>query len=257
MKSSWYRLPLILTIFLIVSCEKEKPVHTTVMPTVLNTQFKFAGYVTNEKLELVSQIYYFERVVVGTDTMNGQPVFIYAMNGQQYPYYTDAEGTVWQYSLEDITGRLATYGLITERPVVLRYWQPLLKISKGRRSRWQIKVDTTFTATDLEGKQNIIRFLHYGQARYDGWSDVTVPERKKQSYRAMSAFWPVLNTYIVNETTGDSIFVSRGTARQLFEPKLGAIRYLTDFVYREKDSQPLARKGTWELAWQYIPQATN
>lgn len=244
-----------LWLFLIIaSCDQERPVHTTVMPTVMNTQFKFAGYVTNEKKELVSQIYYFERVVVGTDTMAGQPVFIYAMNGQQYPYYTDVEGTVWQYSLEDVTGRLATYGLITEKPVVLRYWQPLLKISQGRRSRWQVKVDTTFTATDLQGKPNTIRFLHYGEARYDGWTDVTVPERKKQPYRAMNAFWPVLNTIIVNETTGDSIFVSRGTARQLFEPQLGAIRYLTDFVYREKDTPLLTRKGTWELAWQYIPQ---
>ena len=256
MKSKNLTMLVLFVLILIVYCgnDSEPPVYTTVVPPIEGAKLNFVGYVADTSFELKSDIYKFSRLfLTQQDSINGQPVYMYISNNKRTKYYTDSDGDVWQYQLEDLSARLLAYGLKTDSAVVIQYKQPLLKTSRGKGTKWRVCIDTTFFAYDSEGKKQKIQYYHYGEAKYDGWSDVFVQERRTVPYRCMNAFWPVLNTYIINHTSGDSIFVRKGNARQMFEPTLGSIKYTTDFTLKEVGKEPVVRKGTWELISKYIP----
>jgi len=250
MKSKNLTKFVLVVLILFVHCgnDSEPPVYITVVPPIEGAKLNFVGYVADTELELKSNMYKFSRLFIAQqDSINGQPVFMYISNNKRTKYYTDSNGDVWQYNSEDLFARLIAYGLKTDSAVVVQYWQPLLKTSKGKRTKWSVCIDTTFYAYNSEGEKQKIQYYHYGEAKYIGWSDVFVQESRTVPYRCMNAFWPVLNTYIINHTSGDSIFVRRGNAKQMFEPKLGSIKYATDFTLKEVGKEPVVRKGTWEL----------
>ena len=246
---------LISLLILVISCgDKDKPVFTQIMPTSENARLDFIGYVTNEKFELTHEMTYFSRSYVGEIEIDGKTVHQYISNNKITQFYTDENGSLLERSTENIENRIVQYGLYTKNPVEIKFWKPLLKFDKGLETRWEIQVDTTFTAFDENGKVHEIEYFDYGQAKYDGWSEVAVPYRRDEPYRVMNTFWPRTNTYYYDKATGDSLYVRRGKARQLFEPKFGAIRFMTDYVYKFKgDTAYTFRRGTWELKSKYLP----
>jgi len=50
------------------------------------------------------------------------------------------------------------------------------------------------------------------------------------------------------------LYLSSGTAHQYFEPELGAIKYITDFIQKEAGKEPVSLHGTWELTGKQIPE---
>ncbi len=234
-------------ILLFLSCQKKvEIVEVSVCPEDLKANLYFRGYVTDNEEELVSQIYDFSRKVVRKDTVDGKPVFVFESNGKDNYYFRDEEGTVWQKISENLSDRVVTYGYSFKKPFVLNSWNILLKQTEGEGTNWSEFVDTTFTVLTLKGKPQKIRYIHVGKAKNNGWQNVFIPQTYRYE-KAIDAYWYKLSTLILNETTGDTLFVNRGTAHQYFIEKLGAVKYITDFIKREKDKPQVRLHGTWEL----------
>ena len=227
-----------------ISCSKDNNIHATVL--IEGAELHFRGFVTDEEQELVSQIHNFSRMITGKDTLHGIPVFSFISNDRQTYFYTDEEGTVRQYITEDIANRIRGYSLTIRRPIRISYWKIELKLNEGVGTEWDFSVDTTIVSSNLDGEKHRIRYVHNGKARYAGWSEAFIPESYKYE-RVVDAHWYELNTFIINQTTGDTLFASQGTAHQYFEPTLGAIKYITDYTKIELGQPPVALRGTWEL----------
>ncbi len=237
---------------LVVGCEKEKKVFVSVLPKVLLTEFQFRGFVTDQEEELVSEIHNFTRTVTRRDTVNGREIFAYASNSVESLFYTDEEGTVWEHGKNDIGGRLLKYGFAYKRPVFTKGWQILLRMDDGVGTEWETAIDTTFDAITLSGEGHKIRYMKHGKARYDGWTETFLPE-PYANIPVLDAHWYDLKTVFLNETTGDTLFSSAGSAHQYFAPDLGAVKYITDFVKTEIGGEATSLQGTWELMKKQIP----
>lgn len=236
------------------SCSrKDEKVHVSVLPEVINAELHFRGYVTDEEEELVSQIYNFSRRVTRTDTINGKPVFAHVSNNQESYFYTDDDGTVWEFNATDIGARVAKYGFSYREPVILRRWEMLLRIDDGVGTEWQVNTDTTFDAITMDGQVQKIRYIKQGKAQYEGWTETYLPEAYA-NVPVLEANWLTLNTYIINDATGDTLFATEGRAHQYFKPGVGAVKYITNFSMKELDEPEVARLGTWELVRKEIPE---
>jgi hypothetical protein len=244
---------LLVGLLYILACDNTEIPHVSVLPTVEGAELYFRGFVTDEEEELVSQIHNFSMKITRKDTIDGRPVFVYNRDQKQSYFYTDENGTVWEFNDTDIGKQIVGYGFAYREPIVLRKWEILLKVDNGVGTEWSARVDTTFEAITLDGSTQRLHYLKDAKARFEGWQEVFVPE-PYANVRVLDAHWYELNTYILNETTGDTLFATEGNAHHYFEPKLGAIKYITDFVKKEKDQPVLALRGTWELMRKEIPE---
>ena len=232
---------------LFFSCQKKvEIVDVSVCPDDLNANMYFRGYVTDDEEELVSQIHDFNRKVVRKDTVDGKTVFVFESNGTDNYYFRDNEGTVWQKVSENLSDRVVTYGYSFKKPCVLNTWNILLKQTEGKGTKWSEFVDTSFTVVNLKGEPQQIRYIHVGKAKNNGWQNVFIPQTYRYE-KAIDAYWYKLDTTILNETTGDTLFVNTGTAHQYFIEKLGAVKYISDFIKKEKNKPQVRLHGTWEL----------
>lgn len=227
----------------------------TYLPIVEGSELYFRGYITDAENELVSDIKEFSRVVTHQDTLNGQPVYVYVSDSQKTPFYTDSQGTVWEYAREEIGFRIVPFGYAFREPITLQYWKPVLKLHAGVGTEWAVKIDTTFEAIATEsGSSHRIRYVHNSKGRFEGWGEAIVPQSPKQKYKVLETHWPEENTFITDETTGEELFSSHGWARQYFEPTLGCIKFVTDFNKFDKLSPTeVPFKATWELMRAMIP----
>jgi len=247
---------MLMIILISFSCrDEEEQVRVSVMPLNVGAELHFRGFVTDSEEELVSQIHNFSRKVVYEDTLSKQPIFAYISNNKKTKFYTEANGTVWQYHSENLGDRILQYGLSYKQPVVLSYWEILLKVDEGVGTEWSVLIDTTFDAVSLDGKPQRIQYLKQGEGRYEGWTETFIPEPNTYNYvPVVDAHWYELNTYLLNQTTGDTLFSSSGTAHQYFEPDLGSIKYISDFTKTEIGQPTIPLHGTWELMAKDIPE---
>jgi len=240
----------LLMVFLLFSCgKKEEPEQFfSVLPKDPEQELHFRGYVTDENEKLLSEIYYFSRKLVDTDTTNGHAVQVYESNGDIMKFYVDDAGTIWQLNEVDVGKRIVVYNLSYKQPLIVRNWEILLKIDGGKGTEWSVNIDTTFEALNLEGEPQVIRYVKQGKARYEGWTKAFIPEPDTYNYvPAVDAHWYDLNSYIINETADDTLFASLGSAHQYFHSELGAIKFITDFTKKEIGQEPVVLHGTWEL----------
>jgi hypothetical protein len=244
---------LILMLLGLIACSDKEPIRVTILPTIEGASLYFRGYVTINPEELSSDIYYFTRSFSHVDTLEGQPVYAFYSNDDQLYFYTDEAGTVRQLNTINLTNRLLAYSITTNKPINIAYWETLLKLDDGVGSQWQVLVDTTVTGIDSTGKPVQIRYFYSGKARYNGWSYTFIPENNKYE-RVLDVYWYEIDHSIVNETTGDSLFIKRGTGHHYFDPELGLIKYVTDYKKKEKNSFYISRHGTWELIRKEIPK---
>ncbi len=244
---------LTLLILAAASCKKDEKPHLSVVPLVEGAELKFRGFVTDDNQDLLSQLHFFSRKFAGRDTVGQRPVYVYESNDTPVFFYIDEQGTVRQFNTEDVARRIVTYGFAYQQPVIVSYWQILLKVDQGVGTQWSFAVDTTFSAINSDGKSNAIRYSHSGEARYEGLKEAFIPQDQKY-VPAHDAYWHTLNTFIINETTGDTLFASRGTAHQYFHEKWGSIKYITDFIKTEMGQEPVSLHGTWELVDRTIPE---
>ena len=236
-----------------ISCSKEERVYVSVLPMVKDAELHFRGFVTDEQEELVSKIHHFSKKVARQDTIGGRPVFVCLSNNQEIYFYTDEDGTVWEYNTTDVGSRIVKYGFSYAKPLLVRRWDILLKVNDGVGTEWSVSVDTTFDAITLQGKTERIRYIKQGKARYEGRTETFIPE-PYAIVPVLDAYWYELSTYIINESTGDTLFSTSGIAHQYFESDLGAIKYITNFTKTEIGEPTLALRGTWELMRKEIPE---
>ncbi len=237
----------------IFSCSKTEESRVTVLPEKLNAELHFRGFVTDESEELLSQIHNFSKVVTLQDTINGQPVLGYISNGKRVFFYTDANGTVWEKNINDIGARIVAYGFSYRQPLIISEWEILLKVDDGVGTEWDASIDTTFDAITSSGEIQRIRFAKIGRARYDGLSQTFLPG-PYENVEALDAYWYDLQTYIINQTTSDTLFSTVGNAHQYFLPEIGSVKYISNFTKIELGKESVELRGTWELMRQEIPE---
>lgn len=243
---------LILMIIGLLACSEREKIRVTILPPIEGASLYFRGYVTINPEELTSDIYYFTRSFSHVDTLEGHPVYVFYSKDDKVYFYTDEAGTVRQLNMLNLTNRLLAYHITTNKPSNIAYWETLLKLDDGVGTRWHVLVDTTVHGMDSTGKPVQIRYFYSGKARYSGWSHTFIPETNRYE-RVLDVYWYEIDHYIVNQTTGDSLFIKRGTAHHYFDPELGLIKYVTDYKKKEKNSSYVSRHGTWELIGRKIP----
>ncbi len=236
----------------ILSCKNDAEVAASAIPEIINSELHFRGFVTDEDEELVSSIHNFTKKVTRRDTVDGRNVFAYVSNDREFFSYTDENGTVWERTTTDVGARIATYGFSYRQPVIVTTWEALLKLDQGVGTEWSVEIDTTFSALTMAGQTEAIRYIKKGKARYEGWVDTFLPDEYK-NVKVMGAHWYDLDIYIINETTSDTLFATEGEAHHYFVPKLGGVKYITNFVKSELDQPNVPLRGTWELMSRDIP----
>ena len=238
-----------------LTCREKEKIEATIVPPIKGATLHFRGYVSYNQEELASDIYNFSRSFSHNDTLDGQPVYVYSSQDDKIPYYTDEAGTVRQLNTINLTNRLIPYNITTttRRPVIIRYWETLLKQDNGIGTEWHVLVDTTIVANDKNGKTVQIRYFYSGRARYEGMNPAFIPEPYKY-VPVLDVHWYEIENYIVNQTTMDSLFVRRGTAHHFFDPELGLIKYITDYKKKELNQAYVLLHGTWELVAKELPR---
>lgn len=244
---------LVFVVATILSCNKKEEIRVTVLPEKLNAELHFRGFVTDEDEELLSKIHNFSKAVTLQDTLNGQPLFGYISGGKQVFFFTDENGTVWEKSVNDVGARIVTYGFSYRQPLIVSDWEILLKVDDGVGTEWETSIDTTFNAITNTGETQVIRFVKKGKARYDGLSETFLPELY-ENVQALDAYWYDLQTYIINQTTSDTLFSTVGNAHQYFLPEVGSVKYISNFIKTEKGQEDVKLRGTWELMRKEIPE---
>ena len=254
MKIKTYSISAILFFLIFISCGKK--VTPTVVPPIQGSVLHFRGYVTNAKDELASEIYFFNRYYSHEDTLNGIPVHVCYSNHDKIFYYTDKKGTVRQYRIVDLGEKILPYKYFPQKQTRISYWETLLKRDHGEGTEWQVKIDTTFNAVDEKGKQVKIRYYYLAKAKYNGWNKAFIPETQEWE-KVLDTYWYKIEHFIVNQTSGDTLFIKRGNAHHYFSPEKGLIKYITDYKKKEKDQDYIFRKGTWELIKSNLPGVTK
>nr|NIR50144.1 hypothetical protein [candidate division KSB1 bacterium]NIR68894.1 hypothetical protein [candidate division KSB1 bacterium]NIS25588.1 hypothetical protein [candidate division KSB1 bacterium]NIT72483.1 hypothetical protein [candidate division KSB1 bacterium]NIU26263.1 hypothetical protein [candidate division KSB1 bacterium] len=179
-------------------------------------------------------------------------VFAFYNDDKKEYFYVDEAGTVWQSRAINLTNRLVPHNISTSKPVLIRYWEPVLKVEDGVGTEWEVLVDTTITAKSFSGEPFDVRYYYSAKARYEGWGHTAIPE-SQSIQEVLDVNWYDIDNFIVNETTNDSLFVKRGTAHYYFDPELGMIKYITDYVLRKGSDSYIDRYGTWELVEKKFP----
>ncbi|KAA3660883.1 MAG: hypothetical protein DWQ10_05715 [Calditrichaeota bacterium] len=235
-----------LLLLFITACE-EKPQYPEVsmLPPFIEETFYFRGYVTDENKELVSDIYNFTRQIVAKDTVDGHPCQIYLSQGTRTPFFRDEDGTVFQKNHEDIGMRIVPYGFSYKESIKISYWQTMLKLEDGVESKWAFAVDTSFHAITMNGEEQQIRYITSGKAQFKGWTSTFIPAAKR-AVEVLDAHWYDLQTYFINETTGDTLFSSQGEGHNFFTEHFGAVKYTHDFVQKELGKPERRLFATWE-----------
>ncbi len=229
-----------------IACEKKPPMpEISMLPPMVDEIFYFRGYVTDTNKDLVSNIYNFTRQVVKKDTINGHPGFVYISQNKRTSFYTDDDGTLYQRNSENIGFRVVPYGLMTIKPVEISYWQTMLKMDDGVNSTWSLSVDTTFEARTQKGEPQKIHYIHKGNAKFAGWTTTFIPAARR-AVEVLDAHWTDMQTHIINETTGDTLFSSVGEAHYYFTENFGAVKFTNDFLKKEIGRPAQKLLSTWE-----------
>lgn len=205
----------------------------------------FRAYATNSEKELVGEIVKFTRQVVREDTIDGHPCRVYVSNNQQFPFYTDEDGTVFQKNTENLSAFVVAYGLTFVDPFEISYWQTMLKTNDGLDSKWEVSVDTVFSVLTMDGKNQDMRYFYNGKAKFNGWTKTFVAGARRQ-VEVLDAHWYSLKRTLINTTTGDTLFNRVGEAHQYFTEAAGSAKYTYDFSNEEMGKEPRKMYGTWE-----------
>jgi len=235
------------------SGNENESLRVMLLPTEKGSALLCRGYVTNDEQELTSQIYDFTREFSHVDTLDGLPVYAFYSNNEKFFFHVDNEGAIEQLTTLNLTNRLIPYALMTVSPVVLGYWETMLKTNDGVGTEWEVEVDTTVAAVNSKGDTVLVRYYYLAKARFDGWGQTAIPE--SQSIQSViDVHWYEIDNFIVNETGRDSLFVKRGSAHYYFDEDLGMIKYITDYKLKQMNQPYVSRHGTWELIEKKLPR---
>jgi hypothetical protein len=238
---------LLVSVLVLSACKKKlEPINATIVPLKEKAVLHLRGYVTDDKAELVSRIYNFDRAFSHRDTVDGKPVFVYVSNGEKIPFSIGEDGSVHQLITVYVSELLFPFRITFTRPLLISYWETLLKQNDGVGTEWHVLVDTTLHGLDSTGKPVQIRYVYSAKAKNEGWKDVFIP-RNYRLERTVDVHWYEVENFILNETTGDSLFVRKGTAHHYFDPELGIVKYITDYKKKEGRTPFVSLRGTWEL----------
>jgi len=238
---------LLVVAILMLSCQKnEEMISATIVPLDKNAELRFRGYVTDEDSVLVSKIYDFGRRFSHRDTIGGKEVFVILSNNEKIPFYVDGGGRLVQMTTVNLLDRVFPFKIKLLGMQQISYWETLYDEDDGVGTEWQVEVDTTVSGIDSTGRSIAIRYFYSGRARNEGWKDIFIPRTYKPE-KLVDVHWYEMQNEIINLTANDTLFYRVGTAHHYFDPKLGILKYITDYEIREGAKAPAKLHGTWEL----------
>ena len=248
-------LVLVIFIFFILSlnCTKHQESCPVFFPVKPDARLTFMTYVTNQQNEMLHPFEYFERRYLYTDTVATQPIHHYVENNRISAFYTDDSCTIWNQTRIDLSALATNSGFTYHDSVYLSFWKPVIKVNKGVNTKWDFKVDTTFSAWANDGTEHVLQYEFSGAAKYNGWSEVVVPQNREKKLKVRQVQWNPIKYLLFDRTANDTLYFQYGIANDYFEPELGLVRSIKDYDVEWKDKPKAFRKSTWELSQIYIP----
>lgn len=248
---------LVFVLFVLVilssNCEKKKEPCPKFFPVKPDAKLNFISYVTNQQNEILYPFEYFERRYTHTDTVGTRLVHHYVEKNKVSSFYTDDYCTIWHRIQVDLSALALSCGFTYRDSVYLSFWKPVIKVHDGVNTKWNLKVDTTFSALATDGTEHVLQYQLSGSAQYKGWSEVIVPENRTKKLKVMHVNWNPVKYLLFDRTSNDTLYVQHGTASDYFEPELGLVRSIYDYDVLWKGKPGVFRKSTWELYQIFIP----
>lgn len=257
MKKFLTYLPFVILLVLISACGRKKESCPVFFPLDTNTRLNFISYVTNQYNEILYPFEYNERQFVYTDSIGTRVIHHYVERNKLSAFYTDNSCTIWNQLKVDLSALVVSYGFHYQDSVYFSYWKPVIKTDAGVGTTWSLSADTIFTAVDPSGQAHRIQYDFSGDARYQGWTKVIVPENRTKELAVRQVQWNSIKYFIYDQTTGDTLMVQTGSGNDYFDPELGLIRSTVDYTLKVKNKSKTLQKSTWELYSKLIMGPNN
>ncbi|MDW7680446.1 MAG: hypothetical protein SCK70_07760, partial [bacterium] len=188
-----------------------------------------------------------------SDTIATRLIHYYIEKNKKSSFFNDDSCTIWHRTSVDLSALALSCGFTYRDSVHLVFRKPVFKVNNGVNTRWNLKIDTMFSARAADGAEHLLQYKFSGSAQYKGWSEVTVPENQTRRLKVRHVQWNPVQYLLYDRTTNDTLYVHHGTASDYFEPELGLVRSISDYEVTWKGKPTALRKSTWELYQVFIP----
>lgn len=245
---------LFIVMILFAGCGKRESIPVPVyLPLVEGSQIKYVSYVTDSLRRIQHELEYFPRYYVRSDSTTAIKRHYYIENNQLNSYTVDPQGRITLQVQVDLATYAAAAGFAYHEPVPFRYPRTVFDKSRGVGTTWSVRADTQFVTVDGTNSTRTLEYGYRGEARLEGWSEVTVPASRGQKLRVLDIRWPRLMNYLRDQTTGDTLWVQRGEGHEYFDPRFGLARSTNNYTIRKQDDRPVYRQSTLDLYLMLIP----
>lgn len=236
-----------------LNCQKQTEPCAIFFPIKPGAKLNFITYVTNRQNEILYPFEYFERRYIYTDTVASRQVHHFIEKNKLSAFYTDDSCTIWHRIGIDLSALATSCGFSYRDSVSLSFWKPVIKVYQGENTKWNLKVDTVFSARASDGSEHVLQYEFSGAAQYKGWSEVVVPQNREKKLKVRQVQWDPVKYLLYDRTSKDTLYLQYGVACDYFEPALGLVRSTYDYDVVWKDKPKAFRKSTWELYQVFLP----
>lgn len=248
------RCLLLLLAILALSCSRHAEIPVPVLlPLEQGSEIKYVSYVTDSLKQILHPLEYFPRYYVRSDSSASVQKHYYIENKQLNYYQVDRHGEIATRVVLDLGAFAAAAGLPYTEPIPFTYWRTVFKKDRGIGTRWSVAVDTQIVVRDAAAQLRTLKFGHFGQARLEDWTEVTVPASKGEILRVLNVHWTDMVTFLYEPASGDTLWSQHAEARELYEPRFGLTRSMSSYRIHKLGSPSLYRQSTMDLYLLMIP----
>jgi len=223
------------------------------LPLEENSEIKYISYVTDGLKQIQHQLEYIPRFYVRTDSSGKKNIHYYIENNKLNSYIVDEQGTLATRVQLDLATYSLAAGFPYREPVPYSYQRLVFKKQEGFGTSWSVEADTQFVQFDAQQQPHTLAYGHRGYARLEGWTSLAVPASKTENLQVLDVRWRHLLNYLLDKTTGDTLWVQRGEGHEYFEPRFGLARSMSNYTIRKKGEAPVYRLSTMDLYLMIIP----
>ncbi len=239
---------------LLAGCGKRESIPVPVfLPLAEGSQIKYVSYVTDSLRRIQHALEYFPRYYVRSDSSTAVKRHYYIENNKLNSYSVDPQGRITLQVQVDLATYAAAAGFPYGMPVFFSYPRLAFDKTRGVGTTWSVRADTQFIVVDAEKNARALEFGYRGEARLEGWSEVTVPASHGQKLKVLDVRWPLLLNYLRDRASGDTLWVQRGEGHEYFDPRFGLARSTNNYTIRKKSEAPVYRQSTLDLYLMIIP----
>jgi uncharacterized protein YbdZ (MbtH family) len=235
-------------------CGPKKTIPTPVLlPLAEGSQIKYVSYVTDRLKQIQHQLEYIPRYYSHSDSLQQPKIHYYIEANKLNQYSVDERGTLISRANVDLSTFALAAGFPYREPISFSYPRKIFEKRNGFGSVWSVKADTQIVVLDSLQKPHQLGFGHRGTACLEGWSEVAVPASPSAKLKVLDVHWTQLQNYLIDSTSGDTLWVQRGEGHEYFEPRFGLARATKNYTVQKKGESPAYRQSTMDLYLMIIP----